>query len=153
MSPSTRGTFPVVLAAAFALFSLTGAAPKTESWDAVYIAGNQVGHIQTWIEPVSDKGRDLLRVRVKSELTFKRLKDTVTMKLEYGSIETPDGQVLRLDNLINASTQVLHVHGDVIDKKMNLVIEGGGRRRRSSSTGPTTSAAPMPSSRASPISP
>ncbi len=132
MTRSPRSPRLVVLTAALELFVLTGAAPKkSESWDAIYIANNQVGHIQTWIEPVTDKGRDLLRVRVKTELSFKRLRDLVTMKIEYGSIETLEGQVLRLDTLTTAAKQVIRVHGDVIDKKMNLIIDGGGQRQES----------------------
>ncbi len=112
-----------------AVLGLTGAAPTTESWDAVYLGGAKVGHIQTWIEPVKDRGRDLLRVRIKTELTFKRLKDPVTMKLEYGSIETVDGKVLRLDTRTVASDQEMRVYGDAVDGKMKLIFDGTGQRQ------------------------
>src|SRR5438309_1524911 len=91
---------PAGLLAALALVALTGASPTSESWDAVYLGGAKAGHIHTYIEPVKDKGRDLLRVRIDMVVSYKRLKDRVTMKLHYGTIETLDGSVLRLDTRI-----------------------------------------------------
>ena len=129
MRRSTRGAASGGLLAVLAVFGLTGAAPTTESWDAVYLAGSKVGHIQTWIEPVKDRGRDLLRVRVKTELSFKRLNDQVTIKFEYGTIETPDGKVLRLDTRTLASDQEMRIYGDVVDGKMKLIFEGTGQRQ------------------------
>ena len=129
MRRSTRGVCTVGLLTVLAVLGLTGAAPTTESWDAVYLANSKIGHIQTWIEPVKDRGRELLRVRIKTELSFRRLKDPVTMKLEYGSIETLDGKVLRLDTRTVASDQELRVYGDVIDGKMKLIFDGTGQRQ------------------------
>src|SRR3954452_11486656 len=73
------------------------AASAQESWDAVYLSGAKIGHIHTFVEPLKDRGRDLLRVRVDMVLTFKRLDNEITMELRYGTIETPQGAVLRLD--------------------------------------------------------
>ena len=35
-----------------------------EAWDAVFLKGNKIGHVHTFIEKVSEKGRELYRVRV-----------------------------------------------------------------------------------------
>src|SRR4051794_18616583 len=91
---------PLGLGIAFllALVAQPRPAAAQESWDAVYIAGHKVGYINTKVEPVKDRaGRDLSRVQVHTVLTFKRLTDTVTMQMRYGTIETPEGAVLRLD--------------------------------------------------------
>ena len=106
---------------------LAATAPTSESWDAVYLAGSKVGHIRTFIEPLKERGRDLLRVRVQMELKFKRLKDTVAMSMEYGTIETLEGEVLRLDIRTLASGQEMRTHGDVIEKKMKLELTGAGQ--------------------------
>lgn len=127
MRRTTRGARLGSLIAALAIFGMTGAAPTTESWDAVYLAGSKVGHIHTFIEPVKDKGRDLLRVRFTLKLSFKRLDDRINMDMEYGTIEALDGSVLRLDTRIHASEQEVQVHGDVIDNKMKLKLEGTGQ--------------------------
>ena len=114
------------------LLITTGVRPARaqESWDAVYLAGAKVGYIHTFVEPVKDQGRDLVRVRVDMKLTLKRLDDTVTMELRYGTIETPDGSVLRLDTRTLASTQEIRAHGDVVDGQMTLILENSGQAQR-----------------------
>ncbi len=122
----TRGGWLALLA----VLALTGAAPTSESWDAVYIAGSKVGHIRTYIEPVKDKERDLFRVQVDLELKFRRDKDQVELGMEYGTIEKPDGSVLRLDTRIRASENVIRVHGDVVADKMKLTLDAGGQEQQ-----------------------
>src|SRR5690242_9088188 len=86
-----------------------------ESWDAIYLAGTKIGHVHTFVEPVKDRktGRDYHRVRIDSEMRLKRDKQTTVIKLMYGTIETPEGQVYRLDTRTKASQGVdLRVKGD-----------------------------------------
>ncbi|HEX8201877.1 MAG TPA: transglutaminase-like domain-containing protein [Isosphaeraceae bacterium] len=102
-----------------------------ESWDAVYIAGNKVGHIHTQVEPVKDKaGRALLRVQVQTALSFKRINDTTSLQLRFGTIETPEGAVLRLDSRTLASQNEIRTYGDVVDGKMTLNLVAGGRAQQ-----------------------
>ncbi len=103
---------------------------QQDSWDAVFLSGSKVGHMHTTVEPLQERGRKLVRVRVNFNLSFKRGKDTATMELEYGTIETPEGEVLRLDTRTHASQQVMRVHGDVVDGKMTLKIDGGNQRQQ-----------------------
>ena len=49
------------------------------------------------------------------------------MKLLYGTIETADGSVLRLDTRTQAADADLRTYGDVKDGRMNLTIESGGK--------------------------
>lgn len=128
----SRGAWLGGVLALSAVLAFTGAAPTSESWDAVYIAGSKVGHIHTYIEPVKDKekNRDLVRVRVDLDLNFRRLEDQVALQMEYGTIETPDGSVLRLDTRIHAARQVMRVHGDVIENTMKLTMDTGGQRQQ-----------------------
>ncbi len=108
----------------------SGAAEPQESWDAVYIAGNKVGYNRIEVETIPDKGRTLLRVRVDFRLNFKRGNDNVAIEVQYGTIETPEGQILRLDTKTYASQTALRVHGDVVGNKMKLVIENGGQTQQ-----------------------
>ena len=96
-----------------------------ESWDAVFLAGAKVGQVHTYLEKVNDKGRDLVRVRVDTTLRFKRLNDSVTLQLEYGTIETTDGEVLKLDTRTVAADTIIRAHGDVVDGKMYLNFTTG----------------------------
>lgn len=101
-----------------------------DSWDAIYLSGQKVGHIHTFVAPVKDKGRELVRVRVDMVLSFKRDKDRVTTEIRYGTIETPEGAVLRLDSRTLASKQEMRTFGDVIDNQMTLTLEGAGQKQQ-----------------------
>ena len=129
---SRRGACPGTFGLGLVLFGLAGASPARgqESWDAVFIAGAKVGSIHTFVEPVKDRGNDYVRVRVDTVLKYKRLDDVVTIKLQYGTIETPDGQVLRLDTRTLASDQEMRAYGDVKAGKMTLILEGGGQSQK-----------------------
>jgi transglutaminase-like putative cysteine protease len=109
--------------------SLTGASARAEdSWDAVYLGGAKIGYIHTWVEKVTDKGRDYNRVRMDVEMRLKRRDDESPINLMYGTIETLDGEVLRLDTRTQAGeTQDIRVHGDVVNHKMKLTMDGTGR--------------------------
>ncbi len=119
------GTLAVVL-----LVGMAGrAAADSESWDAVYVGGAKIGHMRIRVAPVKDGDRQLTRVLVDFLLTFKRGNDSSTIELQYGTIETPEGEVLRLDTRTYVSQQVIRVHGDVIDGKMRLKIENGSQKQ------------------------
>jgi transglutaminase-like putative cysteine protease len=111
------------------LVLLAGAdAGAQESWDAVYLGGAKIGHMHTFVEKVSDHGKEYRRVRLDIEMRLKRRDDESLVKLMYGTIETLDGEVLRLDTRTQAGeTQDIRVHGDVVNHRMNLVMEGTGR--------------------------
>jgi transglutaminase-like putative cysteine protease len=100
-------------------------ADLTESWDAVFMGGVKVGQIHIFIEPVTDKGRKLIRVRVDTTIRLKRQNDQVTLELQYGTIETPDGEVLRLDTRTVAADTIIRAHGDVVDGKMVMNFRTG----------------------------
>jgi transglutaminase-like putative cysteine protease len=122
------------LAVAWVVLGLVAAGPdracaESESWDAVYLGGSKVGHMRIRVAPVKDGDRQFTRVLVDFVLSFKRGNDSSTMELQYGTIETPEGQVLRLDTRALVSQQVLRVHGDVIDGKMKLKIENGDQKQ------------------------
>src|SRR5262249_52486169 len=82
-----------------------------------------------FVEKVQNRGRDYLRVRIDSEQRFKRDKDVTVTRLTYGTIETLDGQVLRLDTLTSIGEQKLRGHGDVINGEMRFILEGSGGRQ------------------------
>jgi hypothetical protein len=100
-----------------------------ESWDAIYIGSDKVGHTHIKVAPVKDAtGRELLRVQVNTVLDFKRGRDRIALEQRYGTIETIDGAVLRLDTRDRTGREELRTSGDVVDGKMNLTLEGGGQR-------------------------
>jgi transglutaminase superfamily protein len=101
-----------------------------ESWDAIYLGGSKIGYIHVFVEAVKDRGRDYLRVRIDNELRLKRRDDVAVTKLMYGTIETLDGQVLKLDTRTQAGNlQDLRAHGNVINGEMKLIVESGGQEQ------------------------
>src|ERR1017187_2766876 len=110
---SAQRILMLCLAAAVGLV-FSASASAQESWDAIYLGGSKIGHVHTYVEKVKNQGRDYLRVRIDMEQRIKRGKDIAVTRLTYGTIETPEGQVLRLDTLIDAGEQTIRTHGDVI---------------------------------------
>ena len=104
---------------------LLQAQTKSESWDALFIGSNKVGYLHTEVKPVSDGSRELLNVLVDFHITVRRGADSVVMAVRYGTIETKEGEVLRLDTRTRASQQELRVNGDVKDGQMTLIIHNG----------------------------
>ena len=101
----------------------------SESWDAVFLGRSQIGYMRIRVAPVEEGQRKLQRVLVDYVLNFKRGNDSSSIKLEYGTIETPEGQVLRLDTRTLTSQSVIRVHGDVIQGKMLLKMENGDHKQ------------------------
>jgi len=113
--------------AVLVLLGFPGAlAQAQESWDAVYLGGSKIGYVHVFVESVRDRGREYLRVRIDIEQRLKRREDVAVTKLMYGTIETLDGQVLKLDTRTQVGNQDLRVHGNVIDGEMKLIIDSGG---------------------------
>ena len=109
-----------------------GPALGQESWDAHYVGGSKIGYTHTFVERVKDKGngKEYLRVRLDIALKFKRDKDVSVMKMQYGTIETLSGEVLRLDTrTLVGEDNDLRAHGDVIRGEMVLKFEGNGERQ------------------------
>jgi hypothetical protein len=91
--------------------------------------GNKIGYVHTFLEKVSERGRELYRVRVDYFFNFRRLDDTVVMQMQYGTIENPDGEVLRLDTRTLVSDKEIRVYGDAVNGKMKLIMEGTGQHQ------------------------
>jgi hypothetical protein len=103
-----------------------------ESWDAIYVSSTKVGHTHVKVANVSDaKGRKLLRVQVNTVLSYKRGRDRVNIEMRYGTIETLDGAVLRLDVRTLTGREELRTAGDLVEDgtAMKLTLEGGGGRQ------------------------
>ena len=96
------------------------------------VGGSKIGYTHTYVEKVKDQrsGKDYLRVRIDIELKLKRDKDVSVIKMQYGTIETLDGQVLRLDTrTLVGEDHDLRAHGDVIRGEMILKLDGNGEHQ------------------------
>ncbi|HEV3168591.1 MAG TPA: transglutaminase-like domain-containing protein [Isosphaeraceae bacterium] len=119
-----------VFAGFLAVLSLAGSAVAQEAWDSVYIGGVKAGYIRLRVEPLSDKGRELIRVRYDLVLKLKRDKDQVTIQQQWGTLEKPDGEVLKLETRTLAGQEDMRSYGEVDHDKMTLVLSSGGQKQQ-----------------------
>jgi hypothetical protein len=130
--PRSHRARSLSLLAILVLLGFPGAgAHAQESWDAVYLGGSKIGYIHVFIEKVKDRNIDYLRVRIDIEQRIKRREDVAVTKLTYGTIETLDGQVLKLDTRTLMGTQDIRAHGNVINGEMKLTLDSGGGQEQS----------------------
>ena len=131
--PGPRGAALVALAAGL-LSTLAGArpAPAEEAWDIIRSGGHKIGYVHTLVKPMAQKhkGHSLLNVQVNQVLTFKRNKDVVSMQVRLGTIETTEGEVLKVDYRTLAGPTELKNSGDVEDGKLKMTFEAGNLRQQ-----------------------
>jgi transglutaminase-like putative cysteine protease len=98
-------------------------------WDAAYLRTGKAGYIRTHVEEIERDGVKLLRATVEMSLTLKRNRDTVTLRMELGDEETPEGKVVGVfTRHYLGKQQVLHLVGTVVGKQLQLkrLGENGG---------------------------
>ncbi len=107
-----------------------GRTESRESWDAVFIAGRKAGSIHVNVEPLTaSNGRALQRVVIEWRLAFERLGDKVEIERRFGTIETPEGQILRLDSRTSVGPTEIKLFGDARGNRLPLTLEAGGQRQ------------------------
>ena len=129
MNRMLRGGMPWLLG----LSSCLGAAASgQESWDVIHVQGQRVGTLHVRVEPLKDKaGHALQRVRVDMDLKFKRAEGLAHLTQRWGTIETPDGQILSLDVRTKPAESETRTFGVVKDGVMKLTVAGGGNSQTS----------------------
>jgi Transglutaminase-like superfamily len=103
-----------------------------ESWDAHYVSGAKIGYTHTYVERVPDPAtkKEYLRVRIDIELKLKRDRDVSIVKMQYGTIETLKGEVLRLDTrTLVGEDHDIRAHGDVSHGEMLFKLDGNGEHQ------------------------
>ena len=119
----------MVLALLGAVSSTTLAAANPEDWYALYIGGNKVGYLRVGATPLKHQGENYVRVNYEMVLKFQRENDAISITQRYGTIETPEGAVLKLDSraLTGTGKDEMRAYGDVVDGKMDFAFEVGGK--------------------------
>ena len=125
-----RLAFATLITTCFSAVQAQENAPSQESWDAIFIGGKRVGSVYTKVTPLEEKSKKYLRVEVTTSLSFKRLNDAVTMRQRFGTIETPEGEVLRIDTRTNSGGGEMRTFGDLDESgSLNLTMEGNGQKK------------------------
>jgi Transglutaminase-like superfamily len=114
--------------ALFVAFSANTSAAD-ESWDLIRVGTIKIGHQHVVVKRLTHQGRDLVNVQVNTVVVFKRNRDRVFMEVRYGTIETPEGVVLRLETREVASNTEKITKGETSGGKMHLTVEAGGDKQ------------------------
>jgi len=64
-----------------------------ETWDAAYLDGHKAGFFHILVRELDKDGKKLLHTNMEMDLTVRRFNDTANMRLETGTVETPEGKV------------------------------------------------------------
>jgi hypothetical protein len=116
----------------WALTTLAAGVRGEDSWDAIFVGPLKVGHNHIHVEPTQDKkdpSKKYLLVQVNTVLSFARGRDRTEMELRYGTIETLDGEVLKLETRTRVGNGEIRLGGLAENGQMHLVLSQGGQQR------------------------
>src|SRR5438445_6336612 len=88
----------VLLAAAPARADRKAPRLVRDQWDAAYLEGARAGYYHTTVHEVERDGRKALRTTLAMHLTIRRYKETIRLRFETATVETPTGRVLALSS-------------------------------------------------------
>jgi Transglutaminase-like superfamily len=99
-----------------------------ESWDAAHLQGHPAGYVHTTFREVNENGQTIVRSSMELQLTVRRERDTVTLRMETGTDETPDGKVtaVSMRQYLGKQQQVV-VTGTVEGNQLHVQGDGGAR--------------------------
>jgi hypothetical protein len=102
-----------------------------EIWNAAHLQGHPAGYVHTTFQAVDRNGQKIIRSTTELQLTVRRERDTVTLRMETGTEETPDGKVagVFMRQYLGKQQQVV-VAGTVEGSRLHVQIDGGSRLDR-----------------------
>lgn len=96
-----------------------------ETWDAVFLKGQKVGHFHTLVREYEREGKKLLYAIKTQKLTVARFGQVVEQWAEDSTVETADGQILTTRMLQGiGKDQKISLSGKVRGNKLVVQIEG-----------------------------
>lgn len=118
----------VVLCAGAIRAAEPGGQTVRETWDAAYLQGAKAGYVHTTIRAAERDGRKIIHATADLNLTVKRFKDTLRLRMETGTEETPDGKVLGVSmrQFVGGERQ-LFMRGTVEGEQLHVQVDEGRR--------------------------
>ncbi len=100
-----------------------------ETWDAAYLEGGKAGFVHIVVRESQQNGRKVLRATMELNLTVKRFQDTISLRVESGTDETPEGKVVGVFmRQFLGTQQQLVLTGTVVDgHRLHVKVEGNQR--------------------------
>lgn len=98
-----------------------------ETWDAVVIEGQKIGHAHDTSREIEINGERLLEFVSQQALTIKRSGQTVGQFIEISSVEKPSGAVVRFTTKLVSGDSTLKIEGRYDRGKMKLQTTSAGK--------------------------
>lgn len=93
-------------------------------WESAYLQGGRAGYVHTSTVEIEKDGHKLYRTMVELNLTVKRFKDTIQLKMDIGNTETADGKVIGVfKRQYLGKAKSLDLVGTVVGKELKLVLD------------------------------
>jgi hypothetical protein len=95
-----------------------------DDWDAAYLEGAHVGFFHTTVRQLEKDGKKTFQTTLEMDLTLKRYKDVVRLRMENGTEETDDGKVTGVFmRQFRAKEKSLELNGTVEDDQLHVQID------------------------------
>jgi transglutaminase-like putative cysteine protease len=97
-------------------------------WEAAYLGQARAGFVHTTVNEFTRQGQKIVKTTVDLSLTVKRFNDTVNLRMETGTEETPVGKVLAVSmRQFLGNDQQLLMRGTVEGEQLHVKVDGGRR--------------------------
>jgi hypothetical protein len=98
----------------------------SESWDAAFLEGSQIGFFHTTTRQVERDGKKVLITTLEMDLTIKRYNAVARLRMENGTEETESGKVLAvfMTQYLDAGQRLI-LKGFVEDDQLHVTVDNG----------------------------
>jgi hypothetical protein len=110
----------------------TTAAPTETTWDACYIHGEKVGHVETTIKTVGPPARRLLEIETHNQIDIRRFGDMNQMDIRTHSVETPAGEVRHFTVTTKMGGDPITLQGKIVGHELQIETERAGKTEKNS---------------------
>ncbi len=109
--------------------SVAAAAPEgrvlQNVWEAAHLEGGKAGFVHTTVREVERDGTKLLSTTTELELTVRRFGDIISLRMETGTVETPEGKVTEVSmKQFLGKQQQLVMTGTVEGNQLHVRVKG-----------------------------
>ena len=98
-----------------------------ESWGAIFVSGNRVGHEHTQVSRLEEGGRALIQTRQLQRLSVQRFGDKSQPGVELISVETPGGQLVRFTSRQVMGPTPIEASGQVQNGVLRVEVKTTGK--------------------------
>jgi hypothetical protein len=100
--------------------------PVEDIWNSAYLGGHKAGYVHTNVTEIERQGRKLFRTITKLSLTVMRETERITLGMEMGTDEYPDGRVAAvcMRQLLGTQQQMI-LTGTVEGNELHIKVTGG----------------------------